>query len=86
MDRKQALESEIARLQAEHAALVTAQAQAWPREIVVYVHSSRETMYGIGEKLGLVGEALDRFSFACYEVGIRVVVQEDGETTILGLE
>jgi hypothetical protein len=38
------------------------------KPIVVYVHGSEDSMYGMGVDLGLEGEALEVFSYTGYEV------------------
>ena len=40
----------------------------------VYLHSDRDTMYEIGEELGLTGKELENFSYSCYEVEITLKV------------
>lgn len=53
----------------------------------VCLHSSKEYMYEIGSELGLSGEALDMFKFACYEVEIELEVDEKtGEATITSVD
>jgi len=39
-------------------------------ETHVYLHSNKETMIELGEEIGLVGDALDTFCYALYEVNI----------------
>jgi hypothetical protein len=51
---------------------------------ILYIHSEKETLYEIGEELGLTGEALQNFSYALYEVDFEVDVDEKtGDITIL---
>lgn len=50
----------------------------WPKRIKVYVHGSKEYMWDKGEALGLKGDALRMFSYACSEVEILLEVQSDG--------
>lgn len=42
----------------------------------VYVHCDKETMYEKGQSLGLTGQALDKFMYACYEVKLDLEVDE----------
>jgi len=55
----------------------------FPIKAVVYLHSSKESMYDIGEGLGLPEEALSKFMYCCYEVKINIEVNEDGTYKIL---
>ena len=49
----------------------------------IYLHADRASNYDKGEKLGLKGEALTSFSYACYEVKIEGDVDEKtGDFTI----
>ena len=48
----------------------------------VCLHGSKETMYEKGEALGLQGEALRNFVYACYEVKIGLVVDSAGNASI----
>lgn len=43
----------------------------------VYVHSDKESNYDTGQRLGLTGEALDMFLFACCEVKLTLDVDPD---------
>lgn len=53
----------------------------------IYLHADKESNYEQGEELGLTGEALNYFMYACYEVGIDVEVdKETGETIIVGVD
>jgi phosphoribosyl-AMP cyclohydrolase len=55
--------------------------------VIVYLHASRETMWEKGEALGLTGEALSMFSFACYEVKVDLDVdQNTGVATIIAVD
>jgi hypothetical protein len=56
-------------------------------EIIVYFHATRDMMAEIGEKAGLHGQALDRFSYALSQV--RCVLDVDpgtGEDTLIKVE
>jgi colicin import membrane protein len=53
----------------------------------VYLHSGKEEMYEAGEGLGLSGEALKVFSFACYEVAVDLSVDPaTGEAVIVAVD
>lgn len=53
----------------------------------VYLHSSKEAMRDAGEKLGLSGEALEMFMFACYEVAVQLDVDpQTGIALIAGVD
>lgn len=54
---------------------------------IIYLHSSKESNYEHGEKLGLKGEALNMFMYGCYEVAVEVEVNEaTGETEIISVD
>jgi hypothetical protein len=54
--------------------------------VKVYVHSSKESTYDQGVKIGLSGEALEMFKYTAYEVELLVDVNEDtGESTIVAV-
>jgi len=58
-----------------------------PVKAVVYLHSSKEQMYEIGTKIGLSGQALDLFLFACCEVRLEVLVHPlTGVATIVSVD
>lgn len=40
----------------------------------IYVHKDKESNYDLGRKLGLTGEALEMFCYACLEVKLTVEV------------
>ena len=53
----------------------------------VYVHANKETMFENGERLGLKGEALKTFSYACYEVAIGLEVDtKTGDAKIVTVD
>ena len=43
---------------------------------VIYLHSNKESNIETGEKLGLTGEALSMFKYACCEVEVEVEVDK----------
>lgn len=52
--------------------------------IVGYLHSSKESMRGLGQEEGLSGKALDEFTYALYEVKVPMLVDtETGEYEII---
>ncbi len=56
-------------------------------KVDVYLHSNKEEMWDQGEKIGLKGEALRKFKFACYEVKITLNVNEDtGDASIVAVD
>jgi hypothetical protein len=57
--------------------------QEFPKTTKAYLHSTKEDMRMLGEKLGLEGEALEKFVFALYEVKFVLEVNEDGSYKIL---
>jgi hypothetical protein len=53
----------------------------------VYLHGNRESMWEHGASLGLTGEALRNFSFACYEVEVLLDVKPGtGEALIVAVD
>lgn len=60
--------------------------QTWPKTVTAYAHSSKESMWDEGEKLGLKGEALSLFKHAIGEVEFKLSVNEDGTYTILEMK
>jgi hypothetical protein len=52
----------------------------------VYLHSSKDEMYAIGEKIGLKGKSLENFMYACYEVEIELKVDKDGNSEITSVD
>jgi hypothetical protein len=52
----------------------------------IYLHGNKESNYSEGEKLGLTGEALRMFTFACYEVAIEIEVNPDGTYEMLTVD
>jgi hypothetical protein len=52
----------------------------------IYLHSSKESNYELGEKLGLSGDALRLFSFALCEVKVDVDVESDGNCRIVAVD
>jgi hypothetical protein len=44
--------------------------------ITVWLHGSKESMRDQGERAGLTGAALDKFMYACYEVKMKLRVDE----------
>ena len=58
----------------------------FPKRKVVYLHSNKEDMWDVGGELGLSGDAIDgNFKYALYEVGIELLVNEDGTYRIIGV-
>lgn len=42
----------------------------------IYLHSTKESNRDVGQELGLTGEALNGFMYACYEVKLTLEVDE----------
>ena len=55
----------------------------FPKQTTVYLHSGKEEMIGIGKKLGLSEEAVEKFMYCCYEVEVEIEVNADGTYKIL---
>ncbi len=54
---------------------------------VAYLHSSKESMYELGQKISLTGEALDKFMYALYEVKFDLEVDpKTGDAKIIGVD
>lgn len=57
------------------------------KQVSVYLHSDRMHMNAKGIELGLTGETLRMFEFACYEVLLVLEVNEEtGEAKIIGVD
>jgi len=53
----------------------------------VYLHSSKDSMHEKGVSLGLSGDALDKFRYACYEVKIGLEVDDvTGDAVIVNVD
>ena len=53
----------------------------------VYLHGSKDTMWELGEKLGLSEEAVQKFKWACCEVKIELEVNpETGDAEIVAVD
>jgi hypothetical protein len=68
-----------------HLQLQPLEPETWPKRTAIVVHSDKEAMWTLGEKLGLQGEALMLFRHALAELAIPVMVAEDGTVTMLFL-
>lgn len=55
----------------------------WPKRITAHVYGSKETMWQLGEDIGLRGDALDLFRHALCEVQCTISVNADGTYQIL---
>ena len=87
---KARLQSELERIQNElnlvDAALQT-EHQQFPKETTIYLHSDMDSMWELGEELGLAKDAIrENFRGVCYEVGINVTVNKDGTAKIIGID
>jgi hypothetical protein len=55
--------------------------------VVTYLHSSRDAMWELGEKLGLKDDVLRYFSYSCCEVKVELGVNlETGESKIVAVD
>ncbi len=55
--------------------------------VKVFLHAEKESMWELGEELGLTGEALGRFRYTCYEVELDLEVDEKtGESAIVAVD
>lgn len=68
-----------------HLQLQPLESKTWPKRAAIFVHSDKEALWALGEKLGLQGEALMLFRHAFAELAIPVMVAEDGTVTMLFL-
>ncbi len=81
------IDEKIKELQAEKYRLEKISKEPWPKTIVVYLHGDKDSNWERGSELGLSEESIkENFRFCCYEVGIRVLVNQDGSTKILGIK
>ena len=53
---------------------------------VTYLHGERESLWELGKKIGLTGEALHFFSYALTEVKIEITVTPEGKATIIAVD
>lgn len=60
-------------------------AKKWPKRTVVYLHSSKESMFDRGKALGLSEDACHEFKYCGYEIRLDVEVNKDGTFKVLGL-
>jgi len=57
------------------------------KQVSIYLHSDQLSMNEKGKEIGLTGEALKMFEFACYEVLLVLEVNEEtGEAKIVGVD
>lgn len=45
-------------------------------KITMYLHSSKDSNYEVGQEAGLKGKALEKFAYCLYEVKFEVEVDE----------
>ena len=64
----------------------TEKQKPFPKKATAYVHSNKESMWELGEKLGLTGEELRYFSHALSEITVNILVNDDGSYEITGIE
>lgn len=58
----------------------------FPKRHLVHLHSDRDRMYEIGERIGLSGEALSLFRHALCEITVIIDVNEDGTYKLIHVE
>lgn len=56
-----------------------------PKLFTFYMHSGKDDNYYTGAQLGLIGEALDNFRYAGYEVEFQCMVHADGSVTAISV-
>lgn len=56
------------------------------KKAIVYLHSDKLSMRELGEEIGLAGEALKNFMYACYEVRLDLDVDDSGESVITAVD
>jgi len=55
--------------------------------ITIYLHGSKEGNTDLGQRIGLKGEALNKFMYACYEVKVDLRVNmETGDAEIIKID
>jgi len=55
--------------------------------VITYLHSSKESMYDVGQQAGLSEEALKKFIYALYEVKFTLDVNaKTGDATIMAVD
>lgn len=55
-------------------------------QVKIFLHANRDMLATKGIQLGLEGEALSMFTYACYEVAVDLDVAEDGQATIVAVD
>lgn len=63
-----------------------AEAKEWPKSHTYYLHANKEDNYDQGRMLGLSPEALQTFSYICYEIELELEIHRDGTTYITEVE
>lgn len=86
MSNKDDLIKAIAQKEKELEELQQQWADSWPKRVVTFLHSNGECMAEKGKLIGLQCQAIEKFSFALYEVKITLEVDEDGSWKIVKVE
>lgn len=76
------LKQQLARLQGRNPSIEEA-TKPWPKVETVYLHSNKESMRDLGERIGLAEKDIQKFKFLFYEVAIKLEINEDGTYKIL---
>jgi hypothetical protein len=78
MDREEIV-AQIADLQQRIDAL---NAMLWPKKAKLYLHADSENNHEIAEEIGLSEKATETFHYACYEVEMDVLINQDGTAVL----
>ena len=76
------LKQQLALLQGRNPTIEEA-TKPWPKVETVYLHSNKESMRDLGERIGLSEKDVQKFKFLFSEVTIKIEVNEDGTYKIL---
>jgi hypothetical protein len=60
--------------------------KTWPKRVTAYVHASDESMWEIGESIGLTEAANHMFKFALTELTIELEVYKNGTSKIVSVD
>jgi hypothetical protein len=57
----------------------------WPQVVTFYISANEDMVYEQGWEMGLDHEALEKFSYALYEIKVELEVYKDGTYKILSI-
>lgn len=57
----------------------------WPKKHTIYLHADTESRWNEQDDLGLSDEAMCNFKYTCSEIKVKLLVNEDGTSTIVSI-